>query len=400
MLRNYADGARNIIILGMGIFTRIAQLATFVRTAEETAYRPLMIAPPSRSTLGWTSSDRALSLSSVYRATFIHQVTAIQLGVDVQRGDKTLEQVPSIIRQPDIETTRDAFVEYTTGCLWLTGDAFWEHIRADHSSRTPGSIVSLKPLNPNEVMVQENPDTGKISYRYRGREIPEQNISHLKLMRVPGHVRGLGPIQAARLEIEGAIDARDYGSAWFSESGMPSGTLTTDQTLTPDQAKQYKTLWDTQGSHETRVLGAGLSYEPLLLKPADVQFLESQQFSITGIARLFGIPASLMLAAVEGQSRTYQNQVEEWRGYLQFTAMKALREIETALSAVLPGQQKARFNLDAFLRLDTRSRYKAHREGIEAGFLTINEARKFEGLEPIDGGNALTPTRKEAPSGV
>ncbi len=395
----------------MGIFKTLFGLADFIqeadhtdqiREADPTAQRPRMIAPHSRRQLGWTSADRALSLSSVYRAVFIHQVTAIQLGIDVQRGKTTLEEVPALIRQPDIDETRDAFIEYTTGCLWMHGEAFWHRLRSDPSSRRPNEIVSLKPLNPTEVTVQRHPDTDRPVYRHRGVEIPERDISHLKLMRATDPLRGVGPIQAARLEIEGAIDARDYGAGWFTEGGMPSGILSTDQVLTPDQARAYKTIWnDDENGHGVRVLGQGLSYAPLLLKPADVQFLESQQFSITGIARLMGIPASLMLAAVEGQSRTYQNQIDEWRGYLRFTAMKALREIEVALTALLPGQQRVRFNLDAFLRTDTKSRYEAYAIGLNAGFLTPEEVRIQEGMPatPVHG-NLAAPTQKEIPSEV
>ena len=400
-LETRASRPGGAILVGMGFLNRIAKLATFVREAEEITQRPKMIAPPSRTTIGWTSPDRALSLGSVYRAIFIHQVSAIQLGIDVQRGNISLDKVPSIIEQPDLDTDRDEFIEYTVGCLWLHGEAFWRKIRADQTARRPNEIVELKPLNPGEVSVREDPETGRKIYHWRGVEIPARDIEHLKLMTVAGHVRGLGPIQAARLEIEGAIDARDYGAGWFSEGSMPSGVLTTDQVLSPDMADTYKKIWnDNPDGHGVRVLGQGLSYEPLLLKPADVQFLESQQFTITGIARLFGIPASIMLAAVEGQSRTYQNQVDEWRGYLRFTAMMALRKIENAFTRLLPGKQRARFNLDAFLRLDTKSRYEAHQIGLAAGFLTLDEVRREEGREPLPTTHAAPRPPKEQTSEV
>lgn len=389
----------------MGVMQRAAALFGFAtREAgdEGGADRPRHIAPPPRHLLGWTSEDRALSLGTVYRAVQIHATAAIQLGVDVYRGDTRLEETPALVRRPDVDEEREAFVEYINNSLWLTGNAYWKKVRADRTARTPGKIINLKPLNPREVTVQIDPDTDRPIHRYRGSIMPAADIKHLKLMRVPGHPYGLGPIQAARAEIEGALDARDYGASWLSEGNMPSGVLTTDQVITKESADQYKEVWnDNPDGYGVRVLGQGLAYEPLMLKPADVQFLETQQFSTTQIARLFGVPASLLLIAIQGGSRTYQNVIEEWRGYLQFTAMKVLREIETAWSEVLPGRQTVRFNLDAFLRLDTKSRYRAHRDGLEAGFLTVNDVRKLEGLPPIAGGDALTPTkRKEQTSAV
>ena len=46
-----------------------------------------------------------------------------------------------------------------------------------------------------------------------------------------------------------------------------------------------------------------------------------------------------------------------------------------------------RFNVDGFLRPDTTTRYAAHKVAIEAGFLTIDEVRAIEGLNPLHENN-------------
>lgn len=124
-----------------------------------------------------------------------------------------------------------------------------------------------------------------------------------------------------------------------------------------------------------RVLGAGFKYDALQIKPADLQFLETQQFNTTQIARLFGTPASLMLAVVEGNSQSYSNVEQDWIAFTRFTLMAYLREIEEALSSVIPYGNTVRFNVDALHRSDTLTRYQAHQVGIDAGFLTIPEVR-------------------------
>ena len=65
----------------------------------------------------------------------------------------------------------------------------------------------------------------------------------------------------------------------------------------------------------------------MALSPEDLQFIESQQFNTTQIARLLGIPASLMLAKVEGTSLTYSNIEQEWLTFgweLAFTLLDKL----------------------------------------------------------------------------
>ena len=165
--------------------------------------------------------------------------------------------------------------------------------------------------------------------------------------------------------------------------------------LTPEQGENYRNLWygrgadgkplnpDRDPSERIRILGSGMSYEPLLIKPSDAQFLETQAFTTTEIARLFGVPSSLLLAAVDGKSMTYSNVEQVWTEYVRFSLLKVLREIETAWSAILPGRQRVRFRVDSLLRADRKTRFEGHKTAIEAGFMTVDEIRALEELPPM-----------------
>jgi HK97 family phage portal protein len=363
---------------------------------------PAGIMPSRRQRETDVTAERALTLSTIYRGVQVHATSVSQLALGVERKGVQLDVQPNLVIRPDIDETRSAFLEYTTTSLYLDGNAFWRVTRAAVGSSREGEVVNLTALNPNEVTVKVDRDgfgIDKITYHYRGKPYGRREMAHLKLLRVPGLHRGLGPIQAAQIEVRGALDARDYGSLWLSDSNMPDGVLTTDQELPPGAGDKYKHVWygrnpdgtkrdgdDTFGPNERlRVLGNGLSYSPLLLKPSDVQFLETQQFSTIEMARLIGAPASIMLVAVEGSSETYSNVEQEWIGYVRFGLMKALREIEEAFSDLLPGQQVARFKLDALLRSDTKTRYESHAISLDPvkGWRTPDEVRALEGDAPL-----------------
>lgn len=349
-------------------------------------------APRRSLTDAWVSPARALTLSTVFRAVQIHATSVSQLSLDVKRNGATID-TPALIEKPSLAMTRSAFLEEATTCLYLDGNAFFRVVRAGTGSTHAGEVVDLEILDPRLVGVSRHPQTGRIRFTYGQTEYTDREVLHLKYMRITGVDRGLGPIQAAQVELAGALDARDYGSKWFTEAGMPSGILKTDSALSPDQAKQYKNAWkglDEDGeplegftTHDVRVLGQGLDYAPLLLKPADVQFLESQQFTTTQIARLLGIPASLLLAAVEGNSQTYSNVEQDWIAYVRFSLMNVLREIEEALTSVIPRGQTARFNIDALLRSDTKTRYEGHNLALSGGWKTVDEIRSIENLPAL-----------------
>lgn len=278
--------------------------------------------------------------------------------------------------------TTTEFIEATVTAMAAAGDAFWK------KNYSNGALVDLTPLNPNEVHVFTHPTTGRKRYSWKGTEYGTDEIVQLSLLKLPGHLRGLGPIQAAQAEIAGALDLRDYAAGWFRDGTTPDGILTSDQILTKEDAEQYREQFTAKGTgtaaDRLKVLGKGTTYEALMLKPADAQWLESRQFTTTELARLFGTPASLMLAAVEGSAMTYSNVEQDWIAFTRFTLMGYLRKIEDALSDLLPHGQRVRFNVDALLRSDTKTRYEAHAIGKAAGFLTVNEIRAIENMAPLD----------------
>lgn len=380
----------------MSVFTRVARWMGFARSSDDpTSGGNTGISIPSRGSS--VTVDRALSLGLVYRAVQILAVSASQLALKEYSGNRLLDEPSALVRRPDPFTTRKAWIEETITSLALDGNAFWRR----HYGLGK-QIIRLEVLNPTEVYIEQAVGERPKAYHYRGQKLDPSDVTHLRLMRIPGRVRGLGPIQAAREDIRGALEARDFGSQWLTSGDALPGVLKTDQVLTPEQARQYKNLWygrDADGKKlpdapvvgpEVKVLGQGLEYHQLWIKPADAQFLETRQFNTTELARLFGIPASIMLAAVEGKSQTYSNIEQDWTGYARLTLMAYLTEIESALTDLL-GVTSVSFNLDALLRPDTKTRHEAHASAINAGWKTPNEVRALEGLPPIAGGDVLTP---------
>mgnify|MGYP002228372942 CR=1 FL=1 len=118
------------------------------------------------------------------------------------------------------------------------------------------------------------------------------------------------------------------------------------------------------------------------MKPADLQFLETQKFDTTQIARLLGIPASIMLAAVDGSNLTYSNIEQSWIEFSDYTLAAYTGEIEELLSSLLPRGRVVRFDWDSSRRADMADRYNAYKTAIGSGWLTVDDVRDREGLPP------------------
>ena len=141
------------------------------------------------------------------------------------------------------------------------------------------------------------------------------------------------------------------------------------------------------------VIGAGLKYSPLHLTPSEIQFLESRAFDVLAVGRMFGIPAHMLLAAVNGSSLTYQNINDAATDFIRWTLMAYLREIEDALTAIVPRGTTVRFNLDAILRATPAARMATHKTAIDAGIYTPEYARRIEGITD----DAAAKTDKDIP---
>jgi HK97 family phage portal protein len=356
---------------------------SFVPGFEE---RSSAIVPPPRSATSGVTTTDALSLASVYRSVSIIATAMKQLGIHAYRDDIKVTPTPLWMRQPDAKVTREVWMEQTVNSMALSGNAYWL------VSRNPrGETVNLEVLNPFDMMIQTDDYGNALYYLYRGTvKYSLTDIQHLALMRVPGNVYGLGPIQAAQKELLNARDTRDYASVWMNDSGVPSGVLKSDQMLSPDQASAAKDAWNTTAGAKNgvAVLGNGLSYQPMYLNPRDAQFIEVQAWNVQQVARLFGVPANMLLASVDGNSMTYTNMEQEQMAFVRYTLSQYIVEVESALSHLASRGTQVKVNVDSLLRSDTLTRYQAHQIAISSGWMTVDEVRAIEDL-PIQGGDIV-----------
>lgn len=358
----------------MGLFNDLVK--RLAPSVEQRAVSSEILPQTRNSAESSVGIGEAFSLPAVYRAISILTIATKQMSLDVVKNNEVVN-APAFIKKPNVDMPRSSFVEQTVVSLASQGNAYW---MVDRDPQ--GKVLNLTPLNPLDMRMETNVNGKVTKYIYNGKDIAPDSIKHLKLLQVPGKAEGLGPIQSAQHELRGTLDTRDYATTWFSKSGIPGGILKTDSIIDSSDATQLKETWNqTAGAKNgVAVLGSGYTYQPVYLKPEEVQFLQVQQFSITQIARLFGVPASLMLAANEGTTMTYANVSQEWLGFVRFSLMQYLILIEDALTDFLPGSQRAKFNIEAILRADTTTRYAAHASALAAGWMTKNEVRTIEDL--------------------
>lgn len=327
--------------------------------------------------------NQALTLTAVYRSIQIIATPISKMPLNTYRYATGLEvpvENPVLVNKPNYLDTRRNFLFETVVSLALDGNAFWLK-----SYGSNGQVNNLTLIPSNAVTIRTDTD-GKIYYDYQLTnattvKTTSTDIQHLKLFPRSGYLRSLGPIDACNKDIAAALELRDFASNWFSSGGIPTGILKTDKPIGAEDANEITERWHTkQSERKVAVLGQGFEWQTVQLNPKDALFTDVQSQQVQAIARLFGVPARLLLTGVDGSSDTYSNLQDESQTFYRHTIMAYTDAISDALSECLPRGTRTEFNFEGLFKADQANRYNMYEVAIRAGFMTVEEVRVKEGL--------------------
>jgi HK97 family phage portal protein len=246
---------------------------------------------------------------------------------------------------------------------------------------------SMLPLHPDWVRLDRDPTTWELRTWVMGEKVDNADIFHIPYMRMPGNDYGLSPVTVFAESIGLALAAEQYGAKWFRDGASPSSVLETDLPQDDDQVKRVQRNWVSShgGRRLPAVLSGGFKWKPITITPEESQFLETRQFQVAEIARMFGVPPH-MVGDVE-RSTSWGTGIEQQNiAFVTHTLLPWLTRIESAFNRITPRGQRMKFNVNALLRGDLKSRYEAYQLAIDSGFMNPDEARALEELPPIPGG--------------
>jgi HK97 family phage portal protein len=267
--------------------------------------------------------------------------------------------------------------------LLLRGNAYGLITARTGAAMRPAQV---ELVHPDLMTVTVLPD-GRVEYRYRGDVVDLDDLWHVRAFTFPGLPAGLSPVEYARQTIGLGLATARFGVQFFEEGAAPAGLLTTDQHLNREQATQLKQSFTdvTRGKREPVVLGEGTTFQTISVSPTDAAWVESQRFTVSDVARVFGVPPE-MVGGEAGNSLTYGNVEGRALDYLRYSVNPWLVRLETALGDLLPRGQYVKFNADGLLRSTTQERYAAYAVALDKGFLTVDEVRALEDRPPLTGG--------------
>ncbi len=296
--------------------------------------------------------------------------------------------------EPNSEMTSFVFRETLMGHLLIYGNAFAQIIRDG-----AGRVVSLYPLLPNKMEVWRD-DRGELYYTYNRYSDENPNVKEYgtvtlrkeDVLHIPGlgfdGLMGYSPIAMAKNAVGMTLACEEYGASFFANGAKPGGVLEHPGVL-KDPAKVRESWQSVYGGSKNAgkvaVLEEGMKYQQIGIPPEEAQFLETRKFQINEIARLYRIPPH-MVGDLEKSS--FSNIEQQSLEFVKYTLDPWVIRWEQALmrSLLLPEEKKRYFiklNVDGLLRGDYQSRMNGYAIGRQNGWMSANDIRELEDLNPI-----------------
>lgn len=354
------------------------------------------------------SDERAMQVSAVWSCVRLITETVGSLPLNtyerVEGGRK-----PADIDHPLVRLLQDKPNQYMNPMemrealtmqvvLWGNGYALIDRIK--------GRPVSLIPLKPEDMEVYR---TAKgLVYKYSTEKGPvlygRDDIFHIKGFS-PDGVMGLSPLAYSMHVLGVTVSADKFAGTQFASGGQPKGVLQTDLVLNENQREQVKSIYDGVSSRETDsrlwVLEGGMKYNAITIPPDQLQMLQSREFQLSEIARIYRVPSHLINDSTKNTS--FGTGVEQMNlAFLTHTIAPYLERWEAAIQDQLVDRSDRRtiyteHDVSRLLRSDSKARAEYYSTMTQNGIMTRKEAREKENLPFKEGSDELTVQVNLAP---
>jgi len=298
-----------------------------------------------------------------------------------------------VLNKPNKYQTRADFFLNLVRAELFTGNGYAIAIRdGDYD------IKELHLVPPTSTTHYIDPTDHDIYYYVGGNDLvkldflaPARDVLNVRMATTTDLLKGETPLMSGLLAASAGTSIQQHNASFFKNMSRPSGTLNTDLELDKDQSSALRKRWEDQSAGlnagKTPILSHGLKWEALSVTANDAEMIEFYKLTVSDIARVFGVPQSLignMEAATENNVETLLRQwVSVGLGFM-------VDHLELSLGVLfdLPPDESLNFDLDYLLRGNLESRMEALSKGIMGGIYSINEARGKEGLQPVEAGDS------------
>ena len=292
--------------------------------------------------------------------------------------------------RPNPEQTAFSWKALKMAHLCLYGNAYSE-IEFDRNGRP----VALWPIPPWRVQVKRTENMEKV-YELSLPNGKQKILRPFQIIHILGlstdGMKGLSPIAAARQAIGLGLAAEEFGARFFGEGANVGGVAEHPGKLSEAGSTNLRNQLNEKyaglgKSHRIMLLEEGMKYQRVGIPPNDAQFLDTQKFQVSQIARLYNVP--LHMLQEHEKSTSWGTGLEEMvLGFIKFTMSPWFVNWEQELNWKLFDEREqdkhfVEFVVEGLLRGDSKARAEFYNRIFQVGGFSVNDILEKENMNPI-----------------
>lgn len=281
------------------------------------------------------------------------------------------------------------------------------------SRGSTGPIRQLLPLNPGAVDVVQD-ENWNVTYTasIQGGARRDFSLDEVFHARGPARngIKGDSPVVDIREAIALEITAEKMGASVFGNNAQPGLVFKHNATSagfeTEEEEKafvdSFQKAYGGKGRFKAMVVPFGMDLDTVPVDADKAQFLSTRQYQRTVIAGAFGVPPHMVGDLSRG---TFNNVEQQSLDFVVAVVLPYVRIFESAMERCLLTQEDRnngiiiRFNLDAALRGDFKSRQEGLNIQRNAGVINVNDWREAENMNPVSAEDGGEEYWRKGPSG-
>jgi HK97 family phage portal protein len=264
-----------------------------------------------------------------------------------------------------------------------------------------GFADQLVPIDPDRVVKTTQIESGRLVFSIKepGASGRTRLYTQDEVFRICGWTEDGINCQSvlsgyARESVGLAIAQERYAATLFGQGAMHGGALSVPGVLNDEAADRMARSFQkaTSGSnnwHRPVVLEQGATWKETTMTAEDSQFILSRRFSVTEIARWFGVPPHMIGDLERSTNNNIEQQSLEFVIY-NLTPWLSSWEHAVKHNLILERERDsyfAEFNIDGLLRGDSESRANFFTKMFAVGAYSTNDIRRIDSKNAIEGGD-------------
>ena len=262
----------------------------------------------------------------------------------------------------------------------------------------PGKVEPVVEKDSRELWYEIKPDDGGPIYYAHNLE-----VIHVKHIHGYGY-KGISPIDVLRGTSEFDLKVREKSLDQIESAITAAFILKLAGSVGKEKKREildnFKTFYKDNGG--VLIQEMGVEIDPIERQFIDTKLFDVEKITRARVANVYNLPLHL-LGEPSGAPAGSVEQLD--LGYVQGTLVPIVRQYEQELNRKLltPVERRRgwyfKFNVNALLRGDMKTRGEFYFKGIRSGWFKPNEVRALEDLPPEKGGDVLYMSKDLFPIG-